>query len=189
MEKPKIPWDIAFKEAEKLSATLEPFAKQLAIAGSLRRCKSTVGDIEIVYIPKSGVYHRTGELFPTEFQDLVEVKVEEMLKSGTLAYRPKSDGSNVFGPKVKLLLITNPVIPLDLFSATEESWANTLMSRTGGKENNILIASTALRQGLEWLPSGSGFREKRTGRIIPVKTEQQIYSVLGLKYISPEERL
>lgn len=188
MEKPRIPLDLAAQAASEVVSLLIPYAERIIVAGSIRRQKPVVGDIEIVYIPKKGDFHLPGEFFPTLQADLVEARVLELISLGVLAYRIKSDGSHMFGSRVKLLMFVKSNIPLDLFSANTDTWATTLMSRTGGKHNNIMIASKALSMGMEWLPSGTGFR-KRDGTLLSINSEEDAYKILGIDYVPPHLRL
>jgi DNA polymerase/3'-5' exonuclease PolX len=56
---------IARRVADELVEALTPRCEQICIAGSLRRGKSEVGDIEILYVPRRGLVRRAGEFFPT----------------------------------------------------------------------------------------------------------------------------
>ncbi len=51
-EKTKIPWEIAMPVAEEIVERLKPCCLRIAIAGSLRRLKKQVGDIEILFVPR-----------------------------------------------------------------------------------------------------------------------------------------
>jgi DNA polymerase (family X) len=187
-DKPKIPLAAAKEKALDLVEILLPHSEKIQIAGSIRRQKATVGDIEILYIPKQGNAQRPGEFLPSPCEDLVEIRVLELIAEAKIKLRPKSDGTHSFGPKVKLLQLLPCGTPVDLFRCTQDSWANNLLSRTGGKEHNIHLASTALRMGLEWIPFGPGFRRQDTGEILPVKKEEDAFALLGLPYLHPEER-
>lgn len=189
MEKTKISIEEALPRAQHILKTLEPFCERIQIAGSIRRKKPKVGDIEILYIPKKGTVHLPGDLMPTEAEDLCEVNLQKLITEKILSLRSKSDGSTAFGKKVKLLRITQCQTALDLFRCTPENWFNNLVSRTGGKDSNILIASTALKQGLNWLPFGNGFQIQTTGEIIPVTKEEDVFQTLKIPFIPPEERL
>lgn len=188
MEKPKIPIEEARTKAERIIKTLEPFCERIQIAGSIRRNKPLVGDIEILYIPKNGILHLDGDLMPTAVEDLCKEKVKSLIQEGTLQLRKKSDGTTAFGEKVKLLRISGCNTPLDIFRCSPENWWNNLFSRTGGKENNILIASNALQLGLEWLPFGPGFLVTNSQELIPVTSEEDVYRITKLPFEPPENR-
>ena len=188
MEKPKIELSYALEKAEEILATLQPHCLKIQIAGSIRRKKPMVGDIEILYIPKPGTLHLPGDLMPTEVEDLCEEALKTLIESQTLSLRKKVDGTTAFGKKTKLLEISASQTPLDLFRCTPENWFNNLVSRTGGKENNILIAGTALKNGLEWQAFGNGFLHTATQKLFPVLEEKDAFEIVGLPYKPPEER-
>lgn len=189
MAKPKLPLEEVLPKAVHLKALLEPYCQRIEIAGSIRRKKPTVGDIEILYIPKSGFALMEGDLMETEVEDLCEEFVKTLLKDGTMELRRKSDDTTAFGKRVKLLRFRACQTPVDLFRCTPPEWANNLLSRTGGKDNNILIASSALKIGLEWLAFGSGFLNTQTREIIPVSCEEDAYRIVNLPFQPPENRL
>ena len=56
------PRAVAIQVARELCEALKPHCERLIVAGSLRRGKQEVGDVEILYIPKRGL-GKDGELF------------------------------------------------------------------------------------------------------------------------------
>lgn len=145
-----------------------------------------MGDIEILYIPKQGVHQDENELFPSSI-DLSRLAIKKLIGKRTLALRIKSDGTTAFGERVKLLTHLPSGIALDCFACTHEEWFNNLVSRTGGKENNITIASAAIAKKIQWLPFGLGFKSQE--KIIPVISEEDVFHIVELPYLTPEERL
>ncbi len=111
--------------AEKIKAILESSCDRLIIAGSIRRRKPEVGDIELLVIPKyvGGV-------------DILDAKIQTMIYYDMLGYRLNKLGSKVYGPKNKLMVHIPSGIGLDVFSTTAECWPVALVVRTGGKVTN-----------------------------------------------------
>ena len=64
--KQRWPATTARKVADALAAELTPRCERIEIAGSLRRGKADVGDIEILYVPRIGQVRVPGELFPRQ---------------------------------------------------------------------------------------------------------------------------
>lgn len=189
MAKSKFPLQEAEEIAKEILAILEPFCLKIQIAGSIRRRKPLVGDIEILYIPKSGEAPSPGSLFADlHSEDICEEKIKALITEGKITLRKKSDGTTAFGKKVKLLEVLPKRMPLDLFTCNALDWSNNLVSRTGGKDSNIVIASAALSLGLEWMPFGPGFRISATGEIIPVTKEEDAFAICKLPYLPPELR-
>jgi len=63
-DKQRYPASIARKVADEMATELAPRCERIEIAGSLRRGKADVGDIEILYVPRIGQVRVPGELFP-----------------------------------------------------------------------------------------------------------------------------
>jgi DNA polymerase/3'-5' exonuclease PolX len=184
--KTKFPRTDALAVAKFVCDALKPVTVQLICAGSLRRRKSEVGDVEIVYIPKT-VAQPDG-LFDTKQVNLVDDALDRLLKDGILARRTNVKGSEIWGPKNKLALHVASGIPVDFFAASEGNWFNYLVCRTGGAENNTLIASAAQRKGWKWNPYGPGFTVLQTSEIVPVRSERDVFDLVGLQYQEPHER-
>lgn len=186
-EKPKFPLADAQVIAAELIAHLGDFAEKIEIAGSIRRKKAQVGDIELLYIPIMGEQDSgdlLGTLEPINYFDLALNTLEE---AGILERRINIKGSETFGEKNKLMRHVESGIPVDFFATNEASWHNYLVCRTGGAESNKAIATAALQRGIKWNPYGAGFT-KKDGGIIPVYAESQAFTFVGLPYLQPDER-
>lgn len=186
-EKKKYPLAQAQAIAAELVGYLGDFCEKIQVAGSIRRKKGEVGDIELLYIPIVGEQESDdllGSLVPVNYFDLALATLEE---AGILERRKNVNGGETFGEKNKLMRHCQSGIPVDLFSTTKESWHNYLVSRTGGRESNVAIASVAKKVGLRWHPYGAGFTTGNGG-IIAVHSEEQVFSTVGLPYLPPEER-
>jgi len=187
-EKKKYPVVDAQAIAAELLSYLGDFTERIEIAGSIRRKKAEVGDIELLYIPMIGEEDSgdlLGTLVAVNYFDLALAALED---SGVLERRRNIKGSEMFGEKNKLMRHVQSGIPVDLFSTTDESWFNYLVSRTGGRESNMAVATEALKRGLRWNPYGAGFT-KGDGGIIPVHSEAQVFNTVGMPYLPPEERI
>jgi len=189
MEKKRYPRAEALAVAEELTAALAPVCSRIAVAGSLRRGKPTVGDVELLFVPR--FEERPHELWkPLQF-NLAEEEIGNLLARGTLAKRPSIKGTFAWGAKNKLALHRNG-IPVDLFTATAANWWNYLVCRTGPAESNMLIAMEAQKRGWKWNPYDAGF--SRGGPLAgereehAVTSEEDVFAFVGLPYHPPEER-
>lgn len=159
--------DLAKKLADEVVAILRPYCDRIEIAGSIRRKKPGVNDIDIVLIPNN---------------------------QGQIAYLLQSQGRVAMqGPK--LIRVSRPDIPLDVYIATPETWATLFLIRTGSKDHNIRLCARAKKMGMKLHADGSGlFRLSAQGCEyydevrIAGDTEESIFEALGLKYKRPEER-
>jgi len=178
----------AIAVAKDLCDALSPLCEpdRLIVAGSLRRRKQMVGDVEILYVPKTDT-HPDG-LFDSKAFDLTDLLIDKLLHYGLLKKRPNSAGYFTWGPKNKLAIHSASGIPVDLFATTEACWWNSLVCRTGGKENNLLITTTANRQGWSFEAYGSGFMKLDKSDHYQTKSERDVYDFIGLPYLDPSLR-
>lgn len=185
-DKKKYPRAAAIAVAKELCDALQPICISLIVAGSLRRRKKEVGDVEIVYVPRT-VSVQDG-LFDQVEKSLVDDALDIFLRRGLLSKRQNVNGSEMWGPKNKLALHVASGIPVDLFAATTENWFNYIVCRTGPADSNTLIATAAQAKGWKWNPYGVGFTNER-GELVPVKSERDVFALVGLSYREPWERL
>ena len=155
--------DEARSIAERVRGVLSPYCDKIEIAGSIRRGKPTVHDIDLVMIPKSG-------------QDL-------MLNSLLC-----SMGKIVLdGPRVKRLQLPDENITVDIYLATPDTWTVLLLIRTGSAESNVRLSSLARRKGWRLKASGEGLFDEDSNRIAG-DTEESIFEALGIPFQQPHER-
>lgn len=138
---------------------LQPYCSKFGVAGSIRRRKPEVKDIDIVLIPSNP-----------------ELLSQEISLLGPLVLN---------GEKVKRVIYQD--IQVDIYYATPETWASLLLIRTGSKENNIRLASIAKRKGWKLCVSGHGLFDENGDRIAG-DNEESVYQALGIPYEEPWER-
>ncbi len=155
----KIALERAEKVAEAVVKRLSPYCKKVEVAGSIRRRKPWVNDIDLVLIPS----------------DLWNLH-QEVMGLGQM----RMSGS-------KILRVMDGDTQVDIYVADETTWATLLLIRTGSVENNIRLATLAKRKGCHLAASGDGLFNER-GERIAGDSEESIYRALGLPYQKPEER-
>lgn len=183
--KQKFPRAAALAAAKELCDAIKPHCERLIVAGSLRRRKEFVGDVEILFIPK--FIEKKDGLFDIIVEDCVAGKLEELLARNVITKRRTIMGSETWGAKNKLAVHITSGIPVDFFTATPENWFNYLVCRTGGAENNIIIAAAAKVMGWHWNPYGPGFTD-REGNTVPVTSELDVFRFTGQNWREPWER-
>jgi DNA polymerase (family 10) len=164
--------------AEELKTRFEVGCERIEIAGSIRRQKPEVGDIELLVIPRYG-----GLL---ECVDCLNEAIVDLMVQEILGYRLNKLGSRVYGPKNKLMVHLPSGIGVDIFSTSEECWPVALVVRTGGKITNQRIAMAAIKKGWHLQAYGAGFTTPQ-GDII-CKSERDVFELVGLPYKEPWER-
>jgi len=189
MIKPKVKYPLNSLKplAISLCERLLPFCDRIMIAGSIRREKALVGDIELLVIPKMEVKDTSFSLFQEEV-NLLEEEIQRLISVGEFYLRVKSDGTVADGDKIKLLAISSSHIPVDIFITTPEAWFNLLVCRTGGKLSNEQIAGMAKAKGWQWKMSGKGFYNERKNLWSVVTCEEDVFKFVGLPYLPPQER-
>jgi DNA polymerase/3'-5' exonuclease PolX len=190
----------ALCEHLKLCCEINPAEQRpfLVVAGSLRRRKAEVGDVEILCVPRIG---QVPDGLFTKQGSLVDQRLEELLERGILAKRKNCNGAVTWGVKNKLAVHVESGMPVDLFIATAASWYNYLVCRTGGKDSNTAIATAAQKRGLKWHPYDEGFevidavrastvlnRELRPRQMLRVMSEADVFAFAGLNYLEPHDR-
>jgi DNA polymerase/3'-5' exonuclease PolX len=188
---PKRQWDagLARAVANGLVELLEPYclAGMLCAAGSLRRGRATVGDVEICYVSRTGPVRKPGEMFESPCL-LADAFIQHLL-GGKLEPRVSRDGITTWGDKNKLALHKATGLPVDLFREPDAAdWWRTLVIRTGPKDLNLRLIAGAERQGLRLHAYGPGFTRRETGEIVPCRSERKVFELCGLEYLEPQER-
>jgi len=164
--KQKTPYQEARQKADALAAILAPHCERIEIAGSIRREKPEVGDIEIVCIPKR---YEVG-----------------LFKSGIAA---ALDGCPVIrgqlGPACRMLCIEWQEMQADLFFATHENWGLQLAVRTGPADySHQVLAAKWSRHGYK---SEGGILYK-AGRPTYIPEERDLFDLLSIPYVHPKNR-
>ncbi len=156
--------DRARKAADSLAEYLENMAgpERIAVAGSLRRWKETIRDIDILV---------TGSRADQTVQSLLQYPaVTEVVASGPT--------------KASVRLGKGP--GCDLRIVESEEFGSALQYFTGSKEHNVVLREQAKRRGFKINEYGL-FRTESDERVAGSE-EQELYSSLGFAFIPPELR-
>ena len=181
----------AWPVAHEVCALLAPWCERVMVAGSLRRGRESVGDVEILYVPKLEV--RPLDMFATEQVNVTEAVLSRALVADVLAKRPNKLGGFAWGAQNKLAVHVGSGMPVDLFATTEACWWNYLVCRTGPAESNMRIATAAIAKGWKWNPYSVGFSRGGDGEgdgydVHAVHSEEEVFAFVGLPFLTPEER-
>lgn len=155
--KQRWPRETGLQVAAEVLALLSPACASIAVAGSLRRGKPDVGDVEVLFIPLVRREPDPADMFAEIDVNLAEVLIGDALAMGFLTKRLAVNGNESWGPKNKLARHVATGMPVDLFTATPANWWNYLVCRTGPAESNMAIAQAAQARGWKWHPYGVGF--------------------------------
>jgi len=142
----------------KLSKLKE--VKKISMAGSVRRMKETIGDVDILIVSKSP--SKVVDFF-VSFPDIEKI----WAKGSTKASVRLKEGFDV-----------------DLRIVPEKSYGSALQYFTGSKEHNIATRIIAINKGLKLNEYGVF----RGSKMIAGKTEEEVYKAIGLSWMEPELR-
>lgn len=152
----------AFLEAKRLRHLLseDSSTHEIEIAGSLRRCKEVVKDIDLIVSSDS------------------PKKVMERFVSDVEVQRVTGHG------ETKSSVVLNSGVAADLRVVSEKEFPFALMHFTGSKEHNVALRQRAKDRGLKLNEYGL-FKGERS---LECTTEAEIYKALDLPYVPPELR-
>jgi DNA polymerase (family X) len=143
--------------------------EEVTPAGSLRRGKETIGDLDLL------VTMRPGHDKPKN----VEAVAHHILKFPGIVQK-LAHGEN----KVSFLLSNN--LQVDVRLLDKKCFGAALLYFTGSKEHNVRLRGLANDVG--WTLNEYALTEIQGGKVIAGKTEEEIYAKLKLKYVPPELR-
>lgn len=158
----RIPLGMAWPTAIELLEQLHmlPGVQVASAAGSLRRMRDTVGDLDLLAAAQDG------QAVTTAF-----------------AHFPQVAEISVHGP-TKVTVILENGLQADLRVLPRERWGSLLQYFTGSKEHNVALRGLAQSQGLSL--SEYGYKEGAKEILCP--EEAEVYNQVGLPWIPPELR-
>ena len=154
----------ALRAADQLVAALReasPAVREASPAGSLRRGRETIGDLDILASTSD------------------PAATVRAFTSLPLVARIESSGDE------KATVYLHNGLQADLIAIRPELWGAALQHFTGGKAHNIRFREIALAQGLSF--SEHGFK-RADGSTLACATEAEVYAAVGLPWMPPEIR-
>lgn len=176
---------------DELLGLLGPFCERLEVAGSMRRQRPDVGDLELVAVPRmEPTRDLFGQAVPGRDRDLLGEYLALMVAQHVLAIRPRSDGARgANGPRAKYLLYRG--IPVDLFVCLPPAqWGYIFAVRTGPAAFSKLLVTQRSARGLcpDGLHFADGALRDAIGQVIPTPEEADLFAALGIRYVEPSKR-
>ena len=149
----------AFQLAAQLVAYFDEIGIDVHPAGSLRRGANTVGDLDLL---------------------TTDAKASDAFVSYPLVDRVIERGPT----RVSVFLKTGTQV--DLRIVKEDELGAALIYFTGSKQHNIELRSLAMEKG--WKLNEYALADAKSGKVMASRTEEDVYSKLGLEFIAPELR-
>ncbi|MFZ0441431.1 MAG: DNA polymerase/3'-5' exonuclease PolX [Methanobacterium sp.] len=149
--------------AEEIKENLSSlnYVNRVEIAGSIRRRKETVGDIDILVTT-------TNPLDVMEFFSTMDMVDDIVVK----------------GPTKSTVRLKESGIDVDLRAFDDEIFGSALMYFTGSKETNVELRRIAIAKGLKL----SEYGVFKGDDLLSGRTEDEVFQTLGMSYIEPELR-
>lgn len=158
-------WDAIQTGQEILKAVRQlPEVEKAELAGSLRRGKETVGDIDIVVQADKKARNRL---------------VARLVRLQLVA-RVSASG------ETRISMVLRNHVQVDIRIVEEKEFGAAMLYFTGSKEHNIKLRTLAVNKGCKL--NEYGLFNIKSGAYIAGRTEEEIYRRLGLQFIAPELR-
>ena len=161
--------DVAEEEAGRIAAYLLKFKgiKSVTPAGSLRRGRETIGDLDLLVTGPACAPEKTG---PAVEYVAAYPGIQDMI----------AKGDN------KVSFHVDQGLQVDVRLLPEESYGAALQYFTGSKAHNVTLRQRALKMGYtlsEW-----ALARLDDGTTVAAATEEEIYAALGMDWMPPEMR-
>lgn len=176
MSKSKISWNEAAGIARDLLAHLTPACERVLVAGSLRRRKPEIGDIEIVARP---VMRPVLDMFGDAISE--ESALDDALARLGVALTKNGERYKQF---------TFGGQQVDLFIATAETWGCVATIRTGSSDFSRWLVTERKYGGAK--PHHMDFKEGRllsAGAPLVTPEERDVFAALELEWVEPIDRI
>jgi DNA polymerase (family 10) len=162
--------DAAELEAKKLTDYLAklPGIERITPAGSLRRGRETVGDLDILVTGQaccSEVERQQAVQYIAKYPPLMSIIAQGDNK---ISFRLRSD------------------LQVDVRLLSPDSFGAAMQYFTGSKSHNVALRQRALKMG--YTLNEYSLADLKTGEPVAGKTEEEIYAKLNLDYVAPELR-
>lgn len=169
----KRPYAEMYPMARHIVEAITPYCQRVEIAGSLRRHRAMVGDIEIVALPKvaTDLFGEPLPDAPTPLDFFLEMKRVNM----------KRDGK-------RFKQFTYAKVMVDLFLPESAAhWGAILTIRSGSHDFNMWLMTERQQKAGVMFSEGRVY-SKTTGKVLDTPEEEDVFKLLNLDFVPPEDR-
>lgn len=176
---PKRPFAQVNRVAQHVVSLLAPVCHRVEIAGSLRRQKEMVGDIEIVAIPRLHTNLLGDALETSDVDDLLAKCPVTLHKNGAKYKQFSFEWQPGWMFSVDLFLQPDPA-----------TWGYNFLVRTGSADFSKRMVTPKRHGGYkpDDLQIQGARVYKRNGQVVDTPEEQDIFALWGMDFVSPMER-
>lgn len=184
----------ARRDAEAFRALFADCYERWEIAGSVRRRKVEVGDVEHVVIPRHGdIVESVGMFDATRRGNLLLHRRDELLRNGLIRQHlytsHHADGSTSVSPRWGDIHFGSDFNGFnhEIFCAVPENWGAQLVIRTGPADFSKRVVDTLRCQGTFRQQDGLLYRVSN-GETVPVPDEKTYLALALMEWVEPEQR-
>lgn len=203
-----LPLRMAAKLADRLCTELLPFCGRIEVAGSIRRRKSFVGDLELVAIPcteRNEQRDLFGNIIAVTESSLLDAHLDEMLATwpGPI-FKSRADLFKAiglapdglpdvqrWGERYKRFYFfwgrAGAIIPVDLFITSAGNFGSIFTIRTGPSDFSRELV-THLKRATPYRQQDGAVIVEATGQSVPVPEERDYFALAGVPWIEPWHR-
>jgi DNA polymerase/3'-5' exonuclease PolX len=159
--------------AEEVYEALRPHCDRIQIAGSVRRRRETVGDLEVVCIPRQvprGLFSDETEVDPAFIEAVNQWPRLKGQPTGKQTQRRLPSG-----------------LMLDLYMVTADTWGLQLAIRTGSAAFSEHVLAKRWSQ-MGYTSKGAELHHRRDGHVVRLREEADVFAFLGLPWVEPWAR-
>lgn len=174
----------AIVQARALVGALDPYCLRIEIAGSIRRQKAEVGDVEIVLLPRTAQAPRRGQdsLLEEPQVDSVSLAWQELDRLTAAGRLPAPSKG---GDRYRCYPASETTLQVDVFQVSDErAWGPLLAVRTGPAEWSRWAVTCLRRRGLR-LQDGLVWSGDV---VVPCPEELAFFAACGLDWALPRDR-
>ena len=182
-----IPLELASGLATAWQNRLGAACERVASAGSVRRSRPRVGDVELVLIP-----FRQRDLLGEGGDSKLDHLLSQCV-GNNLLYPPSKSGERY----KRFELVTHPGVHLDLFIVAPETWPVLMAIRTGPADFSRMLVTQraiggflhdgyAVREGRLWRCANATSRTLE--RAVELRTEEDFFRHTAIGWVPPAER-
>lgn len=172
---PKLPYATMQPIATSLVNRFAANCQRIELAGSLRRQKDMIGDIEIIVIPTSALY----------------AQLDDLLVTGKIRH---TEPRKRWGEKLRSFLFdtkSGTTIQVDLFLQPDPAtWGVNMMIRTGCSEFSHRMVTKRSQSG--WMPDTLQVKDARVwsnGKAIDTPEEEDVFALWDIAFVAPQLRM
>lgn len=169
----RVPYATAHYIANEIKKTILPFVDTLEFAGSLRRKRETIKDIDILIREEKDKFKETLDCCLAAIDGDENIEIEVVTHGDVKA-------------SLRVHINDMPRMRVDLWMVEPYCWGSYLNYATGSKEHNIKLRELAQKQNL--LVNEKGIFHAKTGERFGGENETDLYEILGIDYVEPTDR-